>query len=201
MSSLTRLLLLVCAAPSVASGLQDYVLVPADSHTTPPHAQVSVLKGLGGYTRLHGHWNGRVARVQNAAQVFRVLPPIGGCTADSGQRSRTSENAKANKCALAVNGSPFHVESGACMGQSVANGVPVCADCVPTPMSFGLRRGASNSTWVLGQLDYATSSELGLSEVIVGQPPGWLVYNGTSAVSTKGGRVAPRTALALWVCH
>lgn len=176
-----------------------------------------MLPGLGGRTPPHGPWDGHAVIITsyNYHELFSVMGPIGGCTSHSGQLSQTSTNAIKNSCDVAVNGSPF-TKGGGCIGQSISEGEEVCPDChvwdgIP---SLGLIAAASNNSttlsagmqsaaWVIGTgLNRAVAKSMGVSNLIVGHVPGWLVRNGTiippeSATCTDGGVMAPRTAVGI----
>ena len=194
------------------------VLVP---HSTPStrrkNGTISIelltLPGIGGSTPPHGLWDGHAVVVAISdtfssnsfpnMQFFSVLAPIGGCTFHSGHLSKTSINAARNTCDVAINGSPFG-GSGGCIGQSLSNGTEVCSDCdvwdaIP---SFGFSTtnltGKVEYTWVMGTgINYTLAKSMGISNLIVGHDPGWLIRNGTVIPSGNGGVIAPRTAVGI----
>ena len=99
-----------------------------------------MLRGLGGYTKGFRRWDGFMARVFGGGGAFGVMGPPGGCSSTAGRRSKTSVTARLGACDYAVNGGPFSMDTGACLGHSVSAGVPVCPDCTVGRFCCRLRR-------------------------------------------------------------
>ena len=138
-------LLLSALALCGASAVTKVIEVPADA--SEPRAELGVLRGLGGYTKGFRRWDGFLARVFGGGGAFGVMGPPGGCSSTAGRRSKTSVTARLGACDYAVNGGPFSMDTGACLGHSVSAGVPVCPDCTVGGFgALGLRRGSGGGT-------------------------------------------------------
>ena len=72
---------------------------------------ITKIPGAGG-----GNNFGYLARITNAHPHFQALPPFGGTPC--GVRTKPSVTASHAGCAIAVNGGPFDMSTGACMGAS-----------------------------------------------------------------------------------
>ena len=183
--------------PSAATKVIE---VPADA--SEPRAELGVLRGLGGYTKGFRRWDGFVARVFGGGGAFGVMGPPGGCSSTAGRRSKTSVTARLGACDYAVNGGPFSMDTGACLGHSVSAGVPVCPDCTVGGFgALGLRRGSGggNATWVMAPagLEWEDAEAMNVTELISGFS---MLVSESKALPQKGNRareIAPRTALGL----
>ena len=186
-------MLAAAAAVATAATLPPFVTLRAQ--TGPPSLNYSILPGLGGKAPLKREpWNGYLAvGGGNPSSWFHALGPLGGCSNASGNLSKTSVTAKAHKCRYAVNGGPFSMSTGACIGRNIADGIDVCPSCEPRlGASFGL--GMNGTTWVVGDFNETSIHTLGLTQLISGF--NWLVRDG-HVVGRPGGEVAPRTALGV----
>ena len=144
--------MLLIALALVASG--EFEQVPCQ--TGPSSIETRVVAGAGGHQRLRAKaWDGYLA-VATGSPTLRVLGPIGGCNNSMGELTKTSANSVAHQCQYAVNGGPFHMDTGGCIGPSVGNGSALCADCKPFGAGFGIARSATHAQWIMGEKDATT---------------------------------------------
>jgi hypothetical protein len=187
------LLLLLLALPSAAAA-PDFELQPSDSHSTGEPAKITatVLKGAGEQpgappSGAKPSPNAYMALISNAAPHFRSFGPLGGDPC--GVRTKTSVTAKAHDCRFATNAGPFNMATGACDG-----GVFISDGKVLGSGGFGGMFGVTREgQWVIGTLDNATVARLGVAHAV--NAFSWLVRNGSSVVTKKGGEIAPRTTI------
>jgi len=90
----------------------------------------------------------------------------------------------------AVNGGPFDMATGACIGVLITNGKTLVDDYTIQSPLFGI---TADNQWIIGLPSAADTRRLNVTEAVSGF--GWLVQNGSNVVATKGGEVAPRTAV------
>mmetsp|Transcript_10421 Transcript_10421/g.16878 ORF Transcript_10421/g.16878 Transcript_10421/m.16878 type:complete len:278 (+) Transcript_10421:129-962(+) len=170
------------------------VIVPSDttlnrgasSFSPSSSVNLTVLEDIAG-----GGRNGYLAVISGASSVFEALPPINEC---GNGLFKTLETASKAGCKLATNGGPFGMKGkGKCIGLLMQNGTLLSQDFTGSNAQFGVSR---NNEWVMGHVNSTEElSELGVMNIMSGF--GWLVYNGTSTVSTPGGEAAPRTTIGV----
>lgn len=187
-ASLCAALLLSLLASPTCAQTEDYVLLPAfGAPVTPPtpaRINFTQIKNAGGTGN-----DGFFFVVENAAPNFKALPPLGGTPC--GIRTKTTDTARAANCTLAVNGGPFDMSTGACIGLLVHGGKFLQSDFTTGNAFFGL---TDNSQWIIGSITANTTRKINVLEGLSGF--GWLVRDGKSLVPA-GGEVAPRTALGV----
>ena len=192
---LLLLLLLACTVEyAAATGSPDYEVQKSDGGAPGAPAQIvsTVLKGAGEQpgappSGASPSPNAYMAVMSNAAQHFRAFGPLGGHPC--GVRTKTSVTARAHHCRYATNAGPFSMATGNCDG-----GVYISDGKVLGSGGFGGMFGVTrDGEWVIGTLDNSTVSKLGVTYAV--NAFSWLVRNGTSVVSKKGGEIAPRTTI------
>jgi hypothetical protein len=172
----------------------DYELQAADRYTPAEPAGIvtTVLKGAGEQPEgppsgASPSPNAYLTVFTNAAPHFRAFGPLGG--SPCGKRVKTSVTAKAHNCRFATNAGPFDMKNGAC-----DCGVYVSEGKVLGSGGFGGMFGVTQAgEWVLGTLDNATVAQLKVSYAV--NAFAWLVRNGSSVITAKGGEIAPRTTI------
>eukprot|EP00466_Bigelowiella_natans_P008909 jgi/Bigna1/72906/fgenesh1_pg.22_\ len=177
------------------------VIVPSDttlnrgasSFSPSSSVNLTVLEDIAG-----GGRNGYLAVISGASSVFEALPPINEC---GNGLFKTLETASKAGCKLATNGGPFGMKG---KGKSIMISLStdlvsfelrtlLSQDFTGSNAQFGVSR---NNEWVMGHVNSTDElSELGVMNIMSGF--GWLVYNGTSTVSTPGGEAAPRTTIGV----
>lgn len=185
-----RLLLLFAGA----AASPDFEVQKSDGGTPGAPAQIvsTVIEGAGEQpgappSGASPKPNAYMAVMSNAAQHFRAFGPLGGHPC--GVRTKTSVTARAHHCRYATNAGPFSMATGKCDG-----GVYISDGKVLGSGGFGGMFGVTkDGHWVIGTLDNSTVDNLGVTYAV--NAFSWLVRNGTSVVSQKGGEIAPRTTI------
>eukprot|EP00037_Helgoeca_nana_P009737 m.85418 g.85418 ORF g.85418 m.85418 type:complete len:282 (-) comp19778_c0_seq4:147-992(-) len=149
----------------------------------PPQINITKLPGAGGSNNF-----GFLTTITNGHPHFRALPPFGGHPC--GIRTKTSVTAEHAGCSIAVNGGPFNMGNGDCMGVLVHGGKVLEGATAGGGTVFGK---TTDGHWLLGDYNPSTST-LDVPEALSAFQ--WLVFNGT-VTPTAGGEVAPRTAIGV----
>lgn len=173
---------------SEALGIPQIVSVPAAADKgSDPMISYQLLAGYGVTARL-----ATIANPLKHWHVYTVDAKEGTCI---GALTLTSVMARMYNCTYATNGGPFNMVPTAtqCAGAVVSDGVVTSDKRLPTgAAAFGLTK---DGQWSMG-FGLNTSALLhSFDQLVTGF--GWLVYNGSSAVSVSGGEIAPRTTIGV----
>eukprot|EP00948_MAST-09A_sp_MAST-9A-sp1_P002830 g2830.t1 len=163
-------------------------LIVEDSDLNSPfNLNYTVLKGFGGTNR-----NGYLGVFDGGVSAFSVFPPAGHDCASG--VTKTSVTARAHDCLFAVNGGPFTVKKGGCIGAVISNNETVASSFSATGNAmFGK---TTDGKWVIGNVANASFAQhLHIDQLITGF--GWLVFNGSSVAGPNTGEQAPRTAVGI----
>jgi len=169
----------------------ENILMP-DYNKSPFHFNYTIINNLAGKNR-----NGYLGVFTNSAANFKIVPPAGGdCKNGPGQH--VQKTAVANKCMFATNGGPFNYPgpfgtSTGCSGVLISDSKTLANDYKNGATQFGVTK---DKQWFIGNLkNNSQAQEIGITNLITGF--NWIVYNGTSTISTPGGEGAPRTVVGI----
>lgn len=151
--------------------------------TAPMKANMTVLHNAGGKG-----WQGYLTVFSHAAAAFGVRAATSDCVGSA----NTSVQAQRDGCLWATNAGPFNMKTGQCSGVVIADDELAAADWNTTDAMFASTR---DGKWVLGSVTKSEAEYFGVTNLVTGF--GWLVQDGKSMVTTRGGEVAPRTAVGV----
>ena len=182
-------ILLVCCLVVLSSATPSYVRVPA-AMTSSTGPQIDYT------TQARYNVTGHVAWIRNPRHHWEVHCP--NCDVGSkvcGGVEKTDDQAKHHNCTMAMNGGPFNMENGDCIGYVITNGtVNLNPTNYNTRPCFGLTQ---DGDWLLGEFthDEISGNSLQLASLVCGFD--FLIYNGSTRPFPVGGLVAPRTAIGI----
>ena len=188
-----KLLLCVCFAFTIA-GAEPPTFYPVPPMASDPGITVEHLK-LG--SSRQAAIPAVLATVANPAGFVHVF--TAGSNNTCSERVKTSETAEKHGCFYAVNGGPFDMNDGSCVGDVVSDGHVVMVDDDNAFASWGLAR--NNETdgawqWVFGDVCSDTVADAGVQELVSGFIGPLLVSAGQPVLSGSS-LVAPRTAVGI----
>ena len=186
-------ILLLASPPAVAAA------DPPAFFATPPLAPNNdpglVVKQLNLRTFQQRNIPAVLATVENPVGFVHVF--TAGADGDTcSERVKTSETADSRGCAYAVNGGPFDMNDGSCVGDVVSNGTVVMVNDTAGFASWGLGQRDGAWEWVFGNVNSTTVHDAGVVELVSGFIGPLLVSGGVPVPSTYG-LVAARTAVGI----
>jgi hypothetical protein len=150
---------------------------------------------------VHGNNSYHVLQVLNPAPFWHIYCP--GCHAPgscTGVRANVSYQAQEHKCAYAFNGGPFGMTTPQCIGPMVSDSVIIHSGAsVKDQACIGIGHDPSDElAYFVGQMptaDEATALLPRMRNMLCGFE--WLVYDGESMITERGGLIAPRTIIGI----